>query len=63
MDHKIKYIDWSDDGENMGTSFAIILQADNIPEAVKEYEDIKFSHTFDTMKEKIEREANAWKQR
>ena len=48
MNHKIKYIDWSDDRGNMGTSFAIILQADNIPEAVKEYEDIKFSHTFDS---------------
>tara|TARA_R110000744_G_scaffold82674_1_gene162462 strand:+ start:1137 stop:1319 length:183 start_codon:yes stop_codon:yes gene_type:complete len=56
MDHKIKYIDWKDDRGNMGTSFAIIMHARSIKEAVEEYEDIKFSHTFESMDNKIKRD-------
>jgi hypothetical protein len=45
MDNKITYIDWEDNEGNMGTSFAIILEAESRAEAVKEYERIKSLNT------------------
>jgi hypothetical protein len=56
MKQRVKYIDWTGDLGNMGTSFVIMLEAESISEACKEYEDIKFSNTFEPMKEKIQRE-------
>lgn len=50
MRQKVKYIDWTDDKGNMGTSFVIMLEAESISEAFKEYEEIKFSNTFEPTK-------------
>jgi len=35
----------------MGTSFVIMLEAESIEEAFREYEDIKFYNTFEPIKE------------
>ncbi len=51
MRQKVKYIDWTDDLGNMGTSFVIMLEAESIEEAFREYEDIKFYNTFEPIKE------------